>query len=89
MIDLCVPNLFEDTNYIDSLSKDSFCEILTVTVTDFFILCDNEYYKQHDGVAIGSPLGPTFTNILFCVHEILWPEKFPPEFRPVMLMTRF
>ena len=32
-IDLSVQKLFEDKHYIDSLSKDSFCEMLTVTVT--------------------------------------------------------
>ena len=31
-----------------------------------------------------SPLGPTFANIFLCAHEILWLEKFPPEFRPVI-----
>ena len=66
------------------MSKDSFCEILTVIMTESFILFDNEYYKKHDGVAIGSPLGPTLPNIFLRLHEILWPEKCPPEFRPVI-----
>ena len=30
--------------------------MLTVTITESFILFDNEYYKQHAGVAMGSPL---------------------------------
>ena len=62
-IDLCVEKLFEDKNYIDGLSKDSFREMLTVTMTESFVLFDSENYKQHDGVAMGSPLGPTFANI--------------------------
>ena len=53
-------------------------------MTESFILFDNEYYKQHDGVAMGSPLGPTFANIFLWVHEILWLEKYPSEFRPVI-----
>ena len=76
-IDLCVQKLFEDKNFIDGLSKDSFREMS-------FILFDNEYYEQRNGVAMGSPLGPTFANIFLCVHEILWLEKCPPEFRPVI-----
>ena len=32
-IDLCVQKPFEDRNYIDGLSKDSFCEMVTVTMT--------------------------------------------------------
>ena len=42
----------EDKNYIDVLSKDSFREMFTVTKTESFILRDNEYYRQHDGVKI-------------------------------------
>ena len=83
-IDLCVQKLSEDKNYIDGLSKDAFREMLTITMTESFTLFDNEYYKQHDGVAIASPLGPTFANIFLSVHEILWLEKCPPEFRPVI-----
>ena len=29
-IDLCVKNLFKDRNHVDSLSKDSFGELLTL-----------------------------------------------------------
>ena len=37
-----------------------------------------------NGVAMGSPLGPIFANIFLCVHGVLWLEKCPPEFRPVI-----
>ena len=46
----------EDKNYIDVLSKDSFREMFTVTKTESFILRDNEYYRQHDGVKISIKL---------------------------------
>ena len=57
---------------------------ITVNMTESFISLDNEYYKQHDGVAMGSHLGPTFANIFLCVHEIPWLEKCPSGFRPVI-----
>ena len=53
-------------------------------MTESFILFDNEYYRQHDGVAMGSTLRPTFANILLCVHEILWLEKCRSKFRPTI-----
>ena len=37
IINLCVQKLSEDENYIASLSKDSFREILTVTISESFI----------------------------------------------------
>ena len=75
-IGFCIQKLFEDKNYVDGLSKDSIREMLIVTMTEFFILFYNECYKQHDGVAVGSPLGPTFADIFFA--------NIPPEFRPVI-----
>ena len=77
--------LFEDKNYIDGLSKDTFREMLTVIMTESFVLFDNEYYyKQHDRVAMSSPLGLTLANIFLCVHDIIRLQKGPPEFRPVI-----
>ena len=41
MIDLFVQKLFGDNNYNDRFSKDYFHEMLTVTMTEYFILFDN------------------------------------------------
>jgi len=40
------------------------------------------FYKQIDGVAMGSPLGPTLANIFMCFHEKRWLTNCPPDFRP-------
>ena len=59
-------------------------ELLTVTtMTESFILFDNEYYKQHWSTN-GFPTRTNFANIFLCVHKILWLEKCLPEFRPVI-----
>ena len=60
---LCVQKLFEDKNYINDLSKDSFREMITATMATLSYLFDNNYYKQHDGVTMGFLLGPIFANI--------------------------
>ena len=51
-IDLSVENLFKDTTHVGNLSKDAFREWLTRTISDSLILFDQEFYKQHDGVAM-------------------------------------
>ena len=51
---LCVENLFRDRTHVDNLPKDSFRELLTRTMPESLILFDQEPYKQHDGVAMGS-----------------------------------
>ena len=39
-------------------------------------------YKQIDGVAMGSPLGPTLANAILCCHEKIWLNECPDEFKP-------
>ena len=83
-IDLCVENLFKDRTHVDNLSKDSFHELLTRTMSKSLILFDQEFYKQYDGVAMGSPLGPTLANVFLCYHEKIWLQNCPSEFKPII-----
>ena len=68
-IDLCVENLFKGRTHVDNLSKDCFRELLTSIMSESLILFNQELYKQHDGVAVGSPLGPELANVFLCYHE--------------------
>ena len=83
-IDLCVENLFKDKTHVDNLSKDSFRELLTRAMSESLTLFDQEFYKQHDGVAMGFPLGPTLANVFLCYHEKIWLQSFPSESKPVI-----
>ena len=83
-IDLCVDILFYDRTNIDGITKDYFCDLLTICMSESLVLFDGEYYKQIGGVAMGSPLGATFANIFLCFYEQIWLEKFPVEFKPVV-----
>ena len=66
--DLCVGNLFKDRAHVYNLSKDSFRELLTRNMSESLILFVQQFYKQHNGVAMGSPLGPTLANDFLCYH---------------------
>ena len=48
-----------------------------------FFIFDKTFYKQLDGVGMGSPLGPTLANAFLCYHEKRWLDKCPEEFKPV------
>ena len=76
-IDLCVENLFQDRTHVDNLPKESSRELLTRTVSESFILFDQEFYKQNDGVAILSPLGTTLANVFVCYHKKIGCKIFP------------
>ena len=64
-----VKNLFRDRTAIYNLWKDSFHELLIRTMSEPFILFDQELYKQHDGIAMDYPLTPTTANLFLCYHE--------------------
>ena len=74
-IDLCVENLFQDRTHVDNLSKDSFRELLTRTMSESLILFDQQFYKQHDGVAMGSSLGHTLANVFLCFFFVKFSFK--------------
>ena len=57
--------------------------MLSLTTKESIILFDNIYYSQVDGVAMGSPLGPTLANVFLCHHERKWLEDCPERFRHV------
>ena len=41
------------------------------------------FYKQKDGVAMGSPLGPIVANIFLGHHESIWLDDCPLSYRPL------
>ena len=47
-----------------------------------FLFNDN-FYSQTEGVAMGSPLVPTFANSFLGHHEKDWLYNCPKQFRPV------
>ena len=70
---------------VDSLfpNKQQVFEMLLLTTKENVILFDQKYYSQIDGVAIGSPLGPTFGNIFLCHRGTTWLKNCPKAFKPV------
>ena len=48
-----------------------------------FFVFDKTFYKQFDGGAMGSPLGPTLATTFLCYHEKRWLDKCPKKFKPV------
>ena len=43
---------------------------------------NSKLYQQIDGVAMGSPLGPTLANIFLCHWEKIWLEDCPIDIKP-------
>ena len=83
-IGLCVENLYRTQTHIDSLPQRSFRRLLEMTMYESFFNFDQKYYKQCDGVAMGSPLGPTLANLFMFHFEKIWLEHCPTQFKPVV-----
>ena len=49
-----------------------------------FFIFDGKFYEQCDGVAMGSPLGPTLANVFMCHFENSWLENCPSHFKPII-----
>ena len=85
-ITICCNELFKGKHHrakISGLTKKQFRSLLELATKESFILFNGKYYKQTDGVAMGSPLGPTLANIFLCHHEKSWLQQCPTEFKPV------
>ena len=82
-IDICVDNLYSDNENPPNIPKHNFRNLLNIATKETFFMFNNKYYKQVDGVAMGSPLGPALANIFMCSFENKWLRDCPNDFRPV------
>ena len=63
-INICDDELFKNkTNKVNNLTKEYFSSLLKLTTLDSFFIFDGKYYKQKDGVVMGSTLDPTLANV--------------------------
>ena len=82
-IDICIENIFQNKNTVNNFDKNNFRKMLTLATKESYFVFDKNYYKQIDGVGMGSPLGPTLANAFLCHHEKKWLANCPFEFKPV------
>ena len=62
-VNVCINLIFKDLDSFLNMTKTLFKSLLEICVKDVPFIFNKELYKQTDGVAMGSPLGPTFANL--------------------------
>ena len=72
VIDICIDDLFCDTNTIHNLDCNDMRELLTLAEYELFFIFDQVMYRESDGVAMGSPLGAILTNAFLHHFEKKW-----------------
>ena len=65
----CVNDLFSNNFYSGKLSRKDLNELLKLATIESSFIFDNKLYKQIDGVAMGSPLGPTLVTTFSVVMK--------------------
>ena len=68
-IDICIEDLFCDTNTILNLCCNDMRELLTLAAYESFFIFDQVMYRQIDGVATDSPLSQIRVNPFLCHFE--------------------
>ena len=72
VIDICVDDLFSDTNMIHNVDCNDMRELLTFAAYESFFISDQVMYRQIDGVSMGSPFGLILANAFSCHFEKQW-----------------
>ena len=80
--------LFEDRDTLlfgdCKFNCDHLCKLLTFAVKDNHSVVNGRLYDHIDGIAMGSPLGPSMPNICMCSLEQKYLNGCPSEFKPVL-----
>ena len=70
-VDICVNQLFENTNTFKGFTKSKLKQLCLATEESYSIF-NGLLYKQIDGLAMGSALGPLLANTFLPYHEKNW-----------------
>ena len=82
-INICTESIYDQNDSTEGLNKSEFKELLSLATKESYYTFNEIFYKQIDGVAMGSPLGPTDANAFFCFYEKMWLKQCPDKFKPV------
>ena len=83
-IEIALLNLFPTPNSsCIGFTRSMFKTLLELAVNNTYFMFNNSFYRQTEGLGMGSPLGPTFANIFMCNFEENWLNKCPQDFKPI------
>ena len=71
-IDICVNQLFENTDTVEGFTKSELKHLLSLATEESYFIFNGLLYKQIDGIAMGSPLRPSLANAFLSYHEKNW-----------------
>ena len=81
-LNICSNELFDKKQYVSNLDQASFEKFLQLATKESIFIFDKTFYKQLDGVAMGSIL----VNAFLCYHKKRWLDKCHEKFKPALYM---
>ena len=81
-IKICTNFLYNNEDVIEGINKSEFKNLLLLATQESHFIFNDVLHKQKDGVAMGSPLGPTIANVFLSFYEFECLEQCPKEFKP-------
>ena len=82
-INIVTTKVFGKKRKVNGISRGDFKRLLELSTKGTVFYFNGLYYKQKDGVAMGSPLGPALANAFLAHHETVWLEECPLSFAPI------
>ena len=68
-------NLLDNNeDVIEGINKSESKNLLSLATQESYFIFNDVLYKKKDGVAMGSPLGPTMANVFLSFNEVKWFE---------------
>ena len=82
---IVLDNIFINPNTTyHGFNRNNFKKLLELATGNSVFLFNKTIYEQIDGVAMGSPLGPTLANIFMCHLENKYINDCPSNFKPLL-----
>ena len=81
-INIATDPLYENDNGFGNVAKKDLKKFLENVTSNTHFIFNSIYYKQLDGLAMGSPLSTTLANIFLCYQERMWIDECPVSFKP-------
>ena len=75
-IDICVNQLFENTDTAEGFTKSEFKQLLCLPIKESYFVFSGLLYRKIDVIAMGSPLRPSLANAFLSYHEKDWLNSF-------------
>ena len=83
-INIIVNSIYDSGNNVRNLSRNEFKKLLELITEDNYIIFNNKFVKQKEGLAMGSPVSAVFANIFMSFHEKHWLDLCPEDFKPIL-----